>query len=164
MRLAGCGLLAAAGIWSGLLTARCVSEAASRCGAWCRMLELMSCELESFRTPLPELFSVLAERLEGRPGQLCGSVSAELASGSADLRAVWREQAAGLPAPEREILLPLGDVLGRFGAEDQTAAIRAAGKQMDALWQTRRGELRDRRKVCLGVCSAGGILLAVLLI
>ena len=163
MRLAGCGLLAAAGIWSGLLAARNVEEAASRCGAWCRMLELMSFELESFRTPLPELFAGLAARLDGRPKQLCAGVSAELAAGNSDLRGVWRRQVGGIPPPEREPLLPLGDVLGRFGAEEQAAAIRAAGKQMNALWQQRRSELRDRRKICLGVCSAGGLLLAVLL-
>ena len=162
MRLLGCGLLAGAGLWSGILAARRVSEEAERCGAWCRMLELMSFELERFRTPLPELFASLSDRLVGAPGRLCAAVSAGLAAESSAFLFVWRRAVCELPAPEREILRPLGDVLGRFGAEEQTAALAAAGEQMCALWRKRQGDLRDRRKVCFGVFSAGGILLAVL--
>ena len=163
MRIIGCGLLAGAGIWSGLLAAKRVSEAVVRCGAWCRMLELMAFELTRFRTPLPELFSSLSERLDGPSAELCRTVSRGLAEGAPDLRSVWQDAVRGLPIQERDILRPLGEVLGRFGAEEQISAIAASRAQMDSLWQERQSASRDRRRVCLGVLSASGILLAVLL-
>ena len=162
MRLFGCGLLAGAGIWSGLLAAGRVTEAVNRCGEWRRMLELMSFELERFRTPLPELFASLPERLEGEPAALCRRVAAGLAAGTG-FRNVWQEAVSDLPVRERDALRPLGEVLGRFGAEEQAAAIAAAEVQMNALWRERQSASRDRRRICFGVMSAGGILLAVLL-
>lgn len=163
MKLVGCGLLAGAGIWSGILAARQVSDRTARCGMWCRMLELMTFELVRFRTPLPELFASLSGRLEGPAAELCRNVSSGLAPGVSDLRSVWKDAVRTLPAQESDILRPLGEVLGRFGAEEQTAAIAAAREQMDALWRERQRTSQDRRKVCFGVLSASGILLAVLL-
>jgi len=163
VKLLGCVLLAGAGVWSGVLAAQRVSDNASRCGTWCRMMELTAFELERFRTPLPDLFASLALRLDGIPQRFCEAVSSELAAKSADLRSVWQMAADNLPAPEREILLPLGEVLGRFGAEEQVAALESAKEQMNCLWQTRQSGLLDRRKVCFGVLSAGGMLLAILL-
>ena len=163
MRLVGCVLLAGAGVWSGLLAARYVSEEVGRCGMWCRMLELMAFELERFRTPLPDLFASLSVQLDGVPRQVCEAVSTKVMAEPAELRAVWQGETGGLPLLEREILQPLGDVLGRFGAEEQSAALITARERMDALRQTRQNELRDKRKIRFGLCSAGGILLAVLL-
>ena len=163
MRLVGCGLLAGAGIWGGLLAAGQVSEAAARCGAWCRMLELMAFELERFRTPLPELFASLSGRVDGLPSELCRRVSSGLAAGAYDFRSVWLEAVGELPAQEGGVLRPLGEILGRFGKEEQTAAIAAAKEQMDGLWRERRSASAEKRRVCFGVLSAGGILLAVLL-
>lgn len=164
MRLIGCGLLAGAGVWSGILAAKRASEETARCGGWCRMLELMAFELERFRTPLPDLFASLALRLEGTPRRLCEAISLELAAGGKEFRSVWRGEVENLSAAEREVLLPLGEVLGRFGAEEQSAALESAKEQMERLWQERQNGLRDRRRVCFGVLSAGGILLAILLI
>ena len=163
MKLLGCGLLAGAGIWSGFLASQSVSDAVARCGAWCRMLEMMAFELTRFRTPMPELFAALSDRLDGSAAALCRTVSSGLASGSSDLRSVWLGAVRDLPMQERDILRPLGEILGRFGAEEQTAAIASAGAQMDALWRERQRTSQDRRKVCFGVLSASGILLAVLL-
>ena len=163
MKLLGCGLMAGAGIWSGFLAAGRVSEAVVRCGAWCRMLELTAFELERFRTPLPELFASLSERLDGMPAEVCRRVTSGLAAGTSCFRTVWLGAVRDLPAREREVLRPLGEVLGRFGAEEQAAAIEAAREQMNELRRERQIASSDRRKICFGVLSAGGILLAVLL-
>lgn len=164
MRLLGCGLLAGAGVWSGLLAARRVSEDTARCGGWCRMLELMAFELERFRTPLPDLIASLAVRLDGAPCRFCEGVSQRMTEEFSDLRSAWRSAAEGLPEAEREILRPLGDVLGRFGAEEQAAALASAREQMERLWQTRQNSLRERQKVRFGVLCAGGIVLAIILV
>lgn len=163
MRLLGCGLLAGACVWSGLLAARRVSEETARCGGWCRMLELMAFELERFRTPLPDLIALLAVRLDGAPRRFCEDISLQMEE-SPDLRSAWRREAEGLPEVEREILRPLGDVLGQFGAEEQTSALASARTQMERLWQTRQNSLRERQKVRFGVLCAGGIVLAIILV
>lgn len=164
MRLLGCGLLAGAGVWSGLLAARRASEETSRCGGWCRMLELMAFELERFRTPLPDLLASLAARLDGVTRRFCEGVSLQMTEGAADLRSAWKRAAEELPEAEGEILRPLGDVLGQFGAEEQTAALASARTQMERLWQTRQNSLRERQKVRFGVLCAGGIVLAIILV
>lgn len=162
VRLLGGCLLAGAGVWSGLLAAGRLAASASRCGDWCRMLELMSFELTRFRTPLPELFETLSARLDGIPGEVCERAASGLAAENG-FQAVWREALADVPPEEREILRPLGDVLGYFGAEEQAACVDAAHARMTALWQERQRTRRERSRVCVGVLSAGGLLLAVLL-
>ena len=163
MRLLGGALLAVTGLWCGLLASAQLRRSAARCADWCGMLELISFELNRFRTPLPELFASLAERLTGPPGALCSRAAAGLQAGLG-FRAVWRGALHDLPAAEREILLPLGEVLGSFGAEEQTAGLDAALFRMRSLERERTEALRDRTRVCVGVCSAGGLLLAVLLL
>lgn len=163
MRLLGGGLLAGAGLWCGILAAAQLRRSAARCGSLCGMLELIAFEIARFRTPLPELFASLSERLTGPPGALCSRAAAGLQAGLS-FRAVWRGALHDLPAAEREILLPLGDVLGSFGAEEQTAGLDAALFRMRALERERTAALRDRTRVCVGVCSAGGLLMAVLLL
>ena len=165
MRLLGGGLIVCAGIWGGLLAAAELSGAAERCGSWCVMLELISFELSRFRTPLPELFGSLGGRLAGAPGSLCRGVSEGLNRGEDEFRVIWSDaMPTGLTDREREILLPLGDVLGRFGAEEQDAMLSASLECMNALRAERRMTLRDRKKICVCAFSACGIFLAVLLI
>ena len=163
MRWFGAGLLALSGILGGIAAAGEASRAAERCGLWCRMLGMMRFELSRFRTPLPELFAALSTCLPGAAGALSLRVSGALASGET-LRASWREALSEVPAQEREILTPLGDVLGCFGAREQEMSIDAAIERMRALEGERRAALRDRRRVCVGVFGAAGVLLAVLLI
>lgn len=158
--LGGC-LLAWAGVWSGLMAAGRLAASVSRCGDWCRMLEILSFELTRFRTPLPELFGSLSDRLEGMPGEVCERAASGLEEDG--FQAVWREALSDVPPEEREILRPLGDVLGRFGAEEQAACVDAALERMTALWQERQRTRRERSRVYVGVLSAGGLLLAVLL-
>ncbi len=162
MKLLGGFLIAAAGVWSGFLAAGKLSASAARCGSWCRMLELLSFELVRFLTPLPELFASLAERLDGAAGETCGSVAEDLRTGLG-FRAAWRSATENVPREERELLLPLGDVLGRFGAEEQAACADAVRERMNGLWKSRRRELGRRSRVCVGVGSALGLMLAVLL-
>ena len=163
MRLLGGGLVAGAGVWLGLLAARELHRSAALCRELCRMLELMEFELDRFRTPLPELFASLAGRLGGLPGELCAAAAAGLSEGKRSFAEVWRAAAMCVPAAEREILLPLGDVLGTFGAEEQAAGIAAAASRMQALEAERQSNLRDRTRLCFGLFSTGGVLLAVLL-
>lgn len=163
MRVLGGALLALAGLWSGLLARDGLRRSARRCGGLCRMLELLGYELERFRTPLPELFSALSRSADGEAAALCGAVAEELDRGGR-FSGAWARGTEPLPPPERDILRPLGDILGRYGAEEQTAAVESALRRMEDLRRTRERTLRDRGRVCVGMCSGLGLMLAVLLL
>ena len=163
MNLAGGLLLVISGVWCGVLAAGRVSEAAARCEEWCRMLELVSFELTRFKTPLPALFRKLSDALDGLPGQVCASVSGDL-GGCVSFRDAWDAALRDVPPGERELLLPLREILGCYGAGEQAAGVEAVRLRMAGLWEARRSALHDRRRVCVGLFSACGLVLAVLLI
>ncbi len=127
------------------------------------LLERLTMELTRFKTPLPELFSALAEELSGPAGRFCWTVAAGLAAGM-EMSVLWRRAAEPLPGELRELLLPLGTVLGRYGAEEQAACAALVRERLSRRREERERNLRDRTRVRLGVFSAGGALLAVLLL
>ena len=163
MKELGACLIALAGFWLGILHARDLRAALRRCAAYARMLELISLELGRFRTPLPELFLSLSDCLEGDAASVCSFTASELAVGE-PFRDVWKRATEALRPEEKEILCPLAEVLGAYGAEEQAARTEQAREEMLVLWDSRRTALRDRSRVCIGLCSAGGLLLAMMLL
>lgn len=163
MNLLGAALLTAAGLLCGLLAGAQLRDRLRQRRELCRMLSLMEFELERFRTPLPELFASLAGRLSGQAGALCARAASGLTDAGSPFSAVWREAVSGLDAREREILLPLGAVLGRYGAAEQTAAVSAARGELCRLRDETAAQIGEKSRVYAGVFTAGGLLLAVLL-
>ena len=163
MRLLGGALLAASGVLCGALSARELRRELAVLDGFLALLDRLSMELARFKTPLPELFSLLAGELDGPASELCRTAAAGLAAGL-PLSPLWRRAAEPLPPELREILLPLGPVLGRYGAEEQAESVLAARERLKNLREEKRRGLRDRTRVRLGVCAAGGALLAVLLL
>jgi len=163
MTALGALLVAASGVLAGVLGAKALRAQAERARQLARMLELMRFELERFKTPLPDLFGALEARTDGTAAELCGRVSACLAAVDVRFSAAWRFACENLSKQEREILLPLGEILGRYGAEEQAAALDAALSDMRRLAEERRMELRDKSRLFLGLGAACGLLAAVLL-
>lgn len=164
MRLAGAALLAAAGLLCGLTAAGRLRARQRRCEALCQMMALMGYELERFHTPLPELFLSLGARLTGAPGLLCRKLAAGLGKEDARFSDLWARAIEGLPPREREILAPLGQVLGRYGTQEQQAAVAECLRRMREQNDALRDAAAQRGRVYVGVCAAGGLMLAVLLI
>lgn len=163
MRLLGAALVAAAGLWCGLLAAGGLRRAEERCGGLCRLLELLRCELTRFCTPLPELFETAAAALDGAAGTAARSVAESLRRGER-FAAAWTAATAALPGPEGDILRPLGSVLGRYGAAEQAAALENARMRMEALRDERRRARREKGRLYVGLSAGAGLLLAVCLI
>ena len=162
-RLAGALLVALAGLMAGLLAAAGQREAARRGAALCRMLELMEFELTRFRTPLAELFDSLGARSEEPVSGLCGAVISAMERGET-LSDAWDRGLSALSRRERERLAPLGRVLGRYGAEEQAAAVRDCRRSLEDQTAQLRTELRERSRIYIGLGAAGGVMLAVLLL
>ena len=165
MRLTGAALLVGAGALAGLAGADALRRRAALRAALCRMLEMMGYELERFRTPLPDMFQKLSVLLEGQAGELCHRMGSGLEQlGERELAEIWTDALAALPTAERGILLPLGAVLGRYGAEEQLRAVTAAQLEMEQARDRARLELQERGRMVVGVSAAGAALLAVLLL
>ena len=129
------------------------------------MLTLLEFELGRFRTPLPELFEKLSAQLDGEAADLCRRVRKGLDGlGRREVDEIWREALGALPVRERRILLPLGTVLGRYGAEEQLAAVSACRAEMDRARAAAEDALRERGRMYIGVPAAGAAVLAVLLL
>ena len=129
------------------------------------MLALMAFELGRFCTPLPRLFEKLTELLEGEAAALCGRMACGLERlGERELRQIWAEALRPLPASERKMLLPLGEVLGRYGAEEQLRAVEACRTAMERAREEAADALREKGRVYVGLSAAGAAVLAVLLL
>ncbi len=165
MRLTGAALLTGAGLMAGLLAAGQLRDRLRLREELCRMLEMTVFELDRFRTPLPDMYGRLAQRLDGEAGRLCAAMAAGLESlGERDVAAVWAEALRSLPERERRILLPLGQVLGRYGAAELGAAAAACREDMERARDEAGAELRDKGRIYVGLSAAGAAAVAVLLL
>jgi len=123
----------------------------------CAGLEVMERELSLGRTPLPEL-------LEGLEEELFRAAARGLAQGLG-LRRAWDGalDASSLPPEDREVLRPLGRVLGRYDAPGQEESVEHVRRDLERrLAQAREESSRlGRMYAALGVTA--GIFLAVML-
>ncbi len=164
-RLLGALLVTAAGLLAGLLAAGGLRERAERLAELGRMLELMEFELSRFSTPLPTLFERLAGQLAGDAGALCRRMRDGLQElGSRTLADIWAAALEALPPAERRMLLPLGQVLGRYGAEEQRMALAVCRESVARAAAEARTAQREKGRMLVGVSAAGAAALAVLLI
>ena len=163
MNAIGAALVAAAGVLAGLGGVGALHRQEARAGALCRLLALMIFELQRFRTPLPELFSSLSERTEGAAAALCARAAQAMEVPDLRFSEAWVFACGELTAKERELLLPLGGVLGRYGAEEQLAALEAALHEMRGCHEALRGAMPEKCRLYIGLSAACGLLAAILL-
>ncbi len=165
MRLLGALMVTAAGAALGLLKARELGRTAKRREELCWFLECLSCELEGLLSPLPELFATLSGRCGGEGKTLAGMVTEGFSSPErASFGAIWASALTGYPRREREILLRLGDVLGRGAVEMQLPVIALCRREMELSLREAAKHRREMSRVYIGLGTAGGMMLAVLLI
>lgn len=165
MKLLGGALVVLSGFLMGLQTVERLRSDVKRRSALCGMLEGLSYELGRFRTPLPDAFSALCAQSEGAALHLCRSVSEALSQPEpAVFSKAWARALDGVPGREREILSPLGSVLGRYGTEEQLSALERCRRDMERLLTEGRDRLRERGRVCVGLWAAVGLMAAVVLI
>ena len=128
-------------------------------------LGIMAAEIELCARPLPELFATLSGRCGGEGKTLAGMVTEGFSSPErASFGAIWASALTGYPRREREILLRLGDVLGRGAVEMQLPVIALCRREMELSLREAAKHRREMSRVYIGLGTAGGMMLAVLLI
>lgn len=165
MRLMGAALVCLAGLLLGLGAAGELRADIRRREDLCRMLEGMTFELERFRTPLPELFDTLSRQTGGAAHALCRSVAEAAAElGRVSFSEIWSRGLEMLPAAEGEILRPLGSVLGRYGTEQILPALETCRREMERARAAACVRAEKNSRVYIGLCTAGGLMLGVVLL
>lgn len=165
MRLTGAVLLTAAGLLAGVTARAAMDARVRRMTELLELLELLDLELGRFRTPMPALFAALSERARGAGAALCRRVGSGLETlGEQPFSDIWAGALADLPTPERDILIPLGTVLGRYGAEEQLMVLERCRRELEQARDEAAAALREKGRMAVGLGAAGGAALAVLLI
>jgi stage III sporulation protein AB len=162
MKGLGAVLVTLAGLLMGQMARRGLRERAERRQSLCQMLDMLALELGRFQRPLPALFQGLGERLTGPAGPLCAQIGEALSKGTV-FPAAWELLLGALEAREREILAPLGQVLGQYGAQEQLDLAAQCREEMAQALVQAQGELGQRGRIYMGLSAVGGLMLAILL-
>ena len=126
-------------------------------------LEVLRCGVCLCRAPLPEILEHnLAEGAGAR--YLWGPLAALLSeAGERSLTGCWRQAAAGLPAPLRRILAPLGTLLPT-GGERLAEAIEETREELTRFLRAERERQAAEGRVTAALCLSGASLLILVLI
>lgn len=168
MRLLGATLVAAGCGWMGF-------RAAAALGCRVRALEdmadglsLLAQEMELDEPPLPQLMERLVRRCRG-PAKLlfrdCRQALDRLEE--EDFSRAWRKLVAErreLGEEGRQALLPLGDILGRCGCEDQRRGADSVRRRLTELAARAEEDRRRQGKVYQALGLSGGAFLVILLL
>ena len=165
MRFLGALLLTAAFALGGLSGARRLARREKTLGELAFALELLRFELGCFRRPMPELAARLAVSAPGAGGVLFARLSqAFRVRPEESFAGLWAWALGGLKGPEREALLALGGVLGRYGAEEQLSAAENCRLRLRALEREAKEAYRRSGKLYIGLGLSAGAMVSVMLL
>jgi len=136
-----------------------------------QMLYMLRGELKYTRTPLPEAFLHIAERLPAPFSVFLQETSREMAKyDGRTFSALWQEAVkkqlyeVHLKKEEKEQLLALGEILGYLDLEMQLSSIELYLEQLEVSIRNAQDTLGTRQKLCQSLGIAGGVFLIILLI
>ncbi len=169
MKLVGAVLILISGAALGLQVAARRRARAETLRELCASLEQACAELEAANLPLPALLERLAKQSGEASAGFFRHLCAGLApAGETSFQELWEtavhEELKQLRERERQDLLRLGTVLGRYDLDSQLEAIRLCRASLGAEWESIRMNDPAERRLLLGLTAAGAGLLVVILI
>lgn len=166
-RIAGAGLIVAACALWGAVRAAELRERARRLAALISALELMRSEVMDRLAPMPDIAERLAATGPEETRAFFRSLSVEMEGlGERELSEIWSSCTGclGLRYEETEALRTLGRSLGRYGADEQNAAIIRCMSLLETFQAQARTEAASGAKLYGGLGVTVGLLLAIMLI
>ena len=170
LKLVGALLLTAGASALGLCAAGQLRDRVKTLRSLVGGLEVLGRELSFRRTAMPELMERTA-RQAGAPARYlfarCRDHLEELGErtfGQIWTQAVEEEPELLLAEPERAILRELGQVLGRYDADDQLAALERADRELTACLARAEEDRRRLSRVYTALGVGSGAMLAILLL
>ena len=165
---AGALMIVAAFFCAGMTLVKAKKEHLHTLRELCAALLSLHAELDARCSSLSDALGALRP-MSGVCGSFFACVREELPRlGELTFSEIWSSAAARtlscLCADERAELAALGHTLGAYSLQEQLTAIELCRKKLERRSAAAEKELSDYSRTCLGVCSALGILLAVVLI
>ncbi len=168
LHLLGAALVAGGCAWLGFQKAMELKNRVRALEETARGLALLERELGLGSPPLPRLLEGAARRSEGPAAELFAGCAQGLSRlDQEDFSHLWRRQTAclaGLSGEGKEILAPLGEVLGRYDCRDQREGVAAVRGQLEELAARAREDSRRQGRVYRALGLSGGAFLVILLL
>lgn len=169
LKLIGSVLIFLSAAWCGLSATRQLRERTRTLESLGGALTYLAEELTFRLTPLPELLKYLARERDGAVGAFFQDVSRLLGQDpEGGLRASWRKsmvrQLGALKEEERQLLLSVGETLGRYNAEAQRQALSQVASRLETLRDQAAAEAARLGRVYTAVSVAGGAALVLILL
>ena len=135
----------------------------------CTSLAILRGELEAKCQPLPDVFRELCSRSGRETFRFFSFVSAGFALlEERSFFEIWQEGVltclSQLSREEKNELIPLGSVLGRYDLPHQSAAIQRAISRLQEELDRQEKVCQKEKKLYLGIPTAMGILLIIMLL
>ncbi len=165
VKLLGAALVTLASLLGGGEAARRLKRRSEALEELAFGLGLLGFELESFRRPLPELCRHLSGQAPGAAGQLFERLCQGLEQQPGEsFSGLWQKALGPLKGPERALLLPLGAVLGRYGAPEQRRALSLCQTRLEELAAEARERHRRNGRLYLGLGAALGAGISLMML
>jgi Stage III sporulation protein AB (spore_III_AB). len=131
----------------------------------CRMMELLRFELARFAPPMPELFAQLGKTAPGAGGEISRRLYDSLNRlGDEEFSDLWERALGDLSGPERETMAALGRGLGRYGAQEELAALDVCRERLMDLSGEAERTAKERGRLYVGLSAAVGAVASVLML
>lgn len=155
----------------GLSARQMLSRRVAAADAMLLALALMESEISARRTPLPTIFTELAENEQPLLHQFFGRLDERLrAQDGLSLSYLWRAtcrdagEQIGLGREERDILTDAANFLGRYNADEQLAGLRQISRRLAAARELASGEMQNKGNLYRTCGIAMGLLVVLVLI
>ena len=169
LRWLGAILVAGATSAAGLAAIQRLGARVRLLSAFVTALDVMLAEITFNLTPLPELMSLLSRR-SAPPARSfflhCACLMKRL--GEEPFLTLWQKAVGDMGAEwragERDVLMDLGAVLGRYDHKAQARAITLAKSRMEALLARAEGERARQGRIFGALGAASGLAIVIILI
>ena len=169
LKLVGALCVMAVALWCGTQAVGTLRRRAGTLAELHAGLTWLEEELTFRLTPLPELLERLGQTRQGEAGQFFQQVDRLLRlDPEGGLHQSWRQAMVKclplLKAEERQVLLEVGQTLGRYDAETQRQALTRCNRRLADFRDQAQEETRRLGKVYAALSAAGGAMVVLVLI
>lgn len=152
----------------GLIRAMSLTRHEKCVGAIIDSLQYMISELKTEALPLPELIALLSQTARSEVRVFYAKLSSAMELlGDESFESLWSsavmtDSSLGLSEGERQILCKAGVFMGKFSAEEQSAALESCIARLEPERRIAAEKAREGKKLYPGLGLAAGIMLAVM--
>lgn len=151
----------------GIMKARSLARENEAYAELISALTLMKGEICSRASSMDEVFRLLNTEKRSCTSAFFSKICRDMSDiGNISLKAIWQQAADTLciSSDGVQAVKALGNVLGRYDAQAQSAAIERCMLALSAEQNALREKLNENKRMYIGIGAASGLVLAILLI